>query len=251
MSDSNRAIPAPIYVAETLLKKRKANEKGAAIKARQRLELKKTKKSLKKAQFKRADEFIRDYRTVEKQGKRIRALTRGTLKGSNKKGDGKLVFIARIKTENAIHPRLQRTLAKLRLLKMNSGVFAVCDDSTIKELQRIEPFVSYGVPSLKTVRELVMKRGATTIKGVRTPLTDNALVEELLGEKGVICVEDIIHEIVSVGENFDVVSKFLSPFQLNDPVQGWRQKKLKEVTERLNEEESAEDDINKLIETMN
>ena len=38
---SNRAIPAPIYVSETLLKKRKANEKGAAVKARQRMELKK------------------------------------------------------------------------------------------------------------------------------------------------------------------------------------------------------------------
>lgn len=45
---SNRAIPAPIYVAETLLKKRKANEKGAAIKARQRLELKKVKQKKKK-----------------------------------------------------------------------------------------------------------------------------------------------------------------------------------------------------------
>lgn len=173
------------------------------------------------------------------------------MKGSNKKGDNKLVFVARIKTDNAIHPKIRKTLAKLRLLKMNSGVFTICDDSTVKDLQRIEPFVSYGVPSLKTVRELVMKRGATTIKGVRTPLSDNALVEEILGDEGIICVEDIIHEIITTGEKFETVSKFLSPFQLNDPVQGWRQKKLKEVTERLNEEESAEDDINKLIEAMN
>lgn len=178
-------------------------------------------------------------------------MAQGKLKGSNKKGDGKLVFVARIKTENAIHPKIKKTLGKLRLLKMNNGVFTICDDTTVKDLQRIEPFVTYGSPSLKTVRELVMKRGAALIKGVRTPLSDNALIEEALGQQGVICVEDIIHEIVTIGENFNTVSKFLAPFQLNDPVQGWRQKKLKEVTERLNEEESAEDDINKLIEAMN
>ncbi|KAI9272156.1 ribosomal protein L30, ferredoxin-like fold domain-containing protein, partial [Helicostylum pulchrum] len=250
-NNSNRAIPAPIYVAETLLKKRKTNEKGAAIKARQRLELKKTKKDLRKTQFKRADEFIRDHRLTEKQGKRLRALSQGKLKGSNRKGDGKLVFVARIKTESAIHPKIKKTLGKLRLLKMNSGVFAVCDDSTIKDLQRIEPYVTYGSPSLKTVRDLVMKRGATMIKGVRMPLSDNAIIEEALGKHGVICLEDIVHEIVNTGENFDVVSKFLVPFELNDPIKGWRQKKLKEITERTNEEESVEDDINKLVEVMN
>ncbi len=173
------------------------------------------------------------------------------MKGSNKKGDGKLVFVARIKTENSIHPKIKKTLGKLRLLKMNSGVFAVCDDSTIKDLQRIEPFVTYGSPSLKTVRDLVMKRGATQIKGVRTPLSDNAMVEEALGDQGVICLEDIVHEIIQTGENFDVVSKYLMPFELNDPVKGWRQKKLKEITERSNEDESLEDDINKLVEAMN
>lgn len=251
MSDSNRAVPAPVYVSETLLKKRKTNEKGAAVKARQRLELKKTKKDLKKTQFKRADEFIRSHRLKEKQGQRLRALSQGKLKGSNKKGDGKLVFVARIKTESSIHPKIKKTLTKLRLLKMNSGVFAVCNDATIKDLQRIEPYVTYGSPSLKTVRDLVMKRGATQVKGVRTPLSDNAMIEEALGDQGVICLEDIVHEIVQTGENFDVVNKYLMPFELNDPVKGWRQKKLKEITERSNEEESLEDDINKLVEAMN
>jgi large subunit ribosomal protein L7e len=135
---------------------------------------------------------------------------------------------------------------------MNSGVFVVCDDSTIKDLQRIEPFVTYGSPSLKTIRDLVMKRGATLIKGVRTPLSDNAMIEESLGQHGVICLEDIVHEIVQIGENFNIVSKFLVPFELNDPVKGWRQKKLKEITERSNnEEERLDDDINKLVEAMN
>ncbi|CAO3606586.1 unnamed protein product [Mucor fragilis] len=251
MSDSNRAIPAPVYVSETLLKKRKANEKGAAVKARQRLELKKTKKNLKKTQFKRADEFIRNRRMVDKQGKRLRSISTGKRKGANKKGDGKLLFVARIKTENSIHPQIKKALTKLRLLKMNSGVFVVCDDETVKDLQKVEPYVTYGVPSLKTVRDLIMKRGATMIKGVRTPLSDNTMIEEALGDAGVICLEDIVHEVIQRGDNFNTVSKFLVPFELNDPVKGWRQKKLKEIVERENEEENAEDDINKLVEAMN
>ncbi|CEP19990.1 hypothetical protein [Parasitella parasitica] len=251
MSDSNKAIPAPMYVSETLLKKRKVNEKEAAIKARQRIELKKAKKKVRKTQFMRADEFIRNRRMIDKQGKRLRSISSGKRKGSNKKGDGKLLFVARIKTETRIHPQIRKALAKLRLLKMNAGVFAVCDDETVKDLQKIEPYVTYGVPNLKTVRDLIMKRGATMIEGVRTPLSDNTMIEEALGDCGVICLEDIVHEIVQHGDNFDTVSKFLIPFDLNDPVRGWRQKKLKEIVERENDEGNTEDDINKLVEAMN
>ncbi|RCH78123.1 hypothetical protein CU098_006322, partial [Rhizopus stolonifer] len=207
-------------------------------------------RQLRKTQFKRADEFIRNHRTAEKQAKRLRALTSGKMKGSQRKGDGKLLFVARIKTQNAIHPQIKKVLTKLRLLKLNSGVFVVCDDSTIKDLQKIEPLVTYGAPSLKTVRDLIMKRGATMIKGVRTPLSDNMMIEEALGQYGVICLEDIVHEIVELGEHFNEVSKFLIPFELNNPVKGWRQKKLKEITER-DQDQNAEDDINKLVESMN
>lgn len=173
------------------------------------------------------------------------------MKGSTQKGDGKLLFVARIKTESTIHPQIRKVLSKLRLLKMNSGVFVVCNDETIKDLKKIEPYVTYGVPSLKTIRDLIMKRGATMVKGVRTPLSDNAMIEEALGNEGIICLEDIVHEIVQHGELFDTVSKFLTPFELNDPVKGWRQKKLKEIVDRDNEDENVEDDINKLVEAMN
>lgn len=173
------------------------------------------------------------------------------MKGSQTKGDGKLLFVARIKTESTINPKLKKVLTRLRLLKMNSGVFVVCNDDTVKDLKKIEPYVTYGVPTLKTIRDLIMKRGATMVKGVRTPLSDNAMIEEALGDQGIICLEDIVHEIVEHGELFDTVSKFLTPFELNDPVKGWRQKKLKEIVDRANEEENNDDDINKLVEAMN
>jgi large subunit ribosomal protein L7e len=37
------------------------------------------------------------------------------------------------------------------------------------------------------------------------------------GKHGVICVEDVIHELFTVGPNFKQVSNFLWPFKLNNP----------------------------------
>ena len=39
-----------------------------------------------------------------------------------------------------------------------------------------------------------------------------------------ICVEDVIHEIFTVGKNFKKVSNFLWPFKLNNPNGGWVKK---------------------------
>ena len=63
-------------------------------------------------------------------------------------------------------------------------------------LKIVEPFVAYGYPNLKSVRELVYKRGyAKTSQKQRIPLTDNAIIEEHLGKFGIVCMEDLIHEI--------------------------------------------------------
>lgn len=64
-------------------------------------------------------------------------------------------------------------------------------------LRIVEPFVAYGYPNLKSVRELIYKRGYGKINKQRIPLTDNELIEEHLGKYGIICMEDLIHEIFS------------------------------------------------------
>ncbi|XP_056150263.1 60S ribosomal protein L7-like 1 isoform X2 [Lampris incognitus] len=70
-------------------------------------------------------------------------------------------------------------------------------------------------PNLKSVRELILKRGQAKINKRRVPLTDNTLIEEHMGKHGIICLEDLIHEIYSVGRNFRVVNNFLWPFKLS------------------------------------
>jgi len=62
-------------------------------------------------------------------------------------------------------------------------------------LKIVEPFVAYGYPNLKSVRELIYKRGYGKVNKQRIPITNNQIIEENLGKYGIVCVEDLIHEI--------------------------------------------------------
>ena len=44
------------------------------------------------------------------------------------------------------------------------------------------------------------------------------------GKFGLICMEDLIHEICTVGPNFKQANNFLWTFKLNTPNGGWRKK---------------------------
>merc|ERR1711881_429545 len=115
----------------------------------------------------------------------------------------------------------RKTLQLLRLLQINNGVFVRLTKATIEMLRIVEPFVAYGYPNLKSVRELVYKRGYGKINKQRLPLTDNAVIEENLGKYGIVCMEDLIHEIYTVGPNFK---------QAN-PTGGFRPRKFKHFNE--------------------
>ena len=52
------------------------------------------------------------------------------------------------------------------------------------------------------VKELIYKRGYGKVNKQRIPLTDNSVIEGVLGKHNIICIEDLIHEIVTVGPHF-------------------------------------------------
>ena len=97
--------------------------------------------------------------------------------------------------------------------------------ATINMLRRVEPYIAYGYPSQTTISKLVYKRGFGKINGSRIPLTDNAIVEKQLGKHGLVGVEDLIHEIVTVGPHFKEANNFLWPFKLNSPRKGFAEKR--------------------------
>jgi large subunit ribosomal protein L7e len=84
-------------------------------------------------------------------------------------------------------------------------------------------------PNLKSIRELIYKRGYGKVNHQRLPLTSNAVIEEQLGKYDILSIEDLIHEIATVGPHFKQASNFLWPFKLSNPTGGWRQRKFKYV----------------------
>lgn len=125
------------------------------------------------------------------------------------------------------------------------------------------------------MKELIYKRGYGKVNKQRIPLTDNAIVEQVsvlpdwliiscilsvfllgvwllfqvLGKHGIICVEDLIHEILTVGPHFKEANNFLWPFQLKAPLGGLKKKRNHYV--EGGDAGNREDYINELIRRMN
>jgi large subunit ribosomal protein L7e len=68
----------------------------------------------------------------------------------------------------------------------------------------------YSEPNLKTVRELIYKRGYGKVHHQRIPLSNNQVIEENLGKHDILSVEDLVHEIFTCGPNFKQVCSVLS-----------------------------------------
>ncbi|KAM0714306.1 hypothetical protein Q7P37_010093 [Cladosporium fusiforme] len=238
-----------ILVPETLLKKRKSAEKEAADKAAARDSRKKESKTKREQIFKRAESYVKEYRDYEREQIRLARVAKS--EGSYYvPAQPKLVFVVRIKGINKIDPKKRKTLQLLRLLQINNGVFIRLTKATSEMLKIVEPFVAYGYPNLKTVRELVYKRGYAKANKQRIPLTDNAIIEEHLAQYGIVCMEDLIHEIYTVGPNFKQAANFLWPFKLSNPTGGFRTRKFKHFVEG-GDLGNREEHINALVRQMN
>ena len=113
----------------------------------------------------------------------------------------------------------------LRLRQLHNAVFVRINKATMTMIRRVEPFITYGYPSRKTIKDLVYKRGHGKVNCARIPLTDSSIIHESLGKYGISCHEDLIHEIVTVGPNFKQANNFLWPFKLSSPIRGFEKKR--------------------------
>ena len=131
--------------------------------------------------------------------------------------EAKLMFVMRLRGLNDIHPKTKKILQLLRLRQIHNGIFMKVNKATLNQLRKVEPYIMFGYPNLKSVRELIYKRGYGKVNKQRIPLTDNAVIEKVLGDKGIICIEDLIHEIYTCGPHFKECANFLWPFKLSAP----------------------------------
>ncbi|EDM09479.1 rCG64379 [Rattus norvegicus] len=76
-------------------------------------------------------------------------------------------------------------------------------------LRTVEPYIAWGYPSLKSVNELIYRINKKCIA-----LTDNSSIVRSFGKIGIICMEDLIHEVYTATKGFKEANNFLWPFKL-------------------------------------
>ena len=72
---------------------------------------------------------------------------------------------------------------------------------------------------------------------------------QVLGKFGIICIEDLIHEIATVGPNFKQASNFLWPFKLSCARGGLVKKRIHYIEggDAGNREEKINDLIRRMV----
>lgn len=161
-----------------------------------------------------------------------------------------LVLVIRIRGIIGVSPKAKKVMQLFRLRQIHNATFVKLNEATIRMLRLIEPYVTYGYPTLTTVEKLIYKRGFGKINKQRIPIAENAVIEAGLGKFGISCAADLIHEIYTVGPKFKQANNFLWPFKLSSPLGGFSRK-----TKLLHFMEGGEagargEEINKLVKKM-
>ncbi|KAI4335343.1 hypothetical protein L6164_013997 [Bauhinia variegata] len=245
---SKEEVKGGAVVPESVLKKQKRSEEWALAKKQDLEAAKKASSEKRKLIYSRAKLYAKEY--DEQQKELIRLKREAKLKGGfYVDPEVKLLFIIRIRGINAMNPQTRKILQLLRLRQIFNGVFLKVNKATLNMLHRVEPYVTYGYPNLKSVRELIYKRGYGKVDKQRIALTDNSIIDQALGKHGIICMEDLIHEIMTVGPHFKEANNFLWPFKLKAPLGGLKKKRNHYV--EGGDAGNREDYINELIRRMN
>lgn len=239
---------APVAVPESVLKKRKSLETIKAKRKEASVKKAKSRSKSRKLLFKKAEQYVKEYRQEEKDLIRLKRLAKNS-GNFYYPGEPKLAFVIRIRGIMRVAPKTRKILQLLRLRQINNGVFVKLNKASVIMLRLVEPYITYGTPNLKSVSELIYKRGYGKVDKQRIPLTDNSIIAKSLGRFGIHGIEDLIHEIYTVGPHFKEANAFLWPFKLNSPLGGFTAKR-RHYSEG-GEAGVRDEDINKLIRRMN
>jgi large subunit ribosomal protein L7e len=155
--------------------------------------------------------------------------------------EAKMMLVIRISGINKMAPKPRKILKLLRLDQLHKAVFIKCTRPMMNMMKCIMPYVACGYPNLKTVKNLILKRGFARVDESapkptkigkymrknysRLPITSNEMISEQLGQYGIHGVDDLVHEIYKVGPHFKQANSFLWAFKLSSPNGGWVLKK--------------------------
>lgn len=141
-----------------MLKRRKRDEAWAVAKAAEASAAKTKAKTDRAEIFKRAETYAKEYLKTEQDTIRLKRVAKAK-GGFFVEPEAKLAFVIRLRGINDMDPQTKKILQLLRLRQINNGVFIKITKATLMMLRRVEPYIMWGYPNLKSVKELVYKRG--------------------------------------------------------------------------------------------
>jgi len=249
--DSFKAILKPrnegesLKIAETVLKKRNHDIQGMADRAA------KAAAFVKASRWKnRPDKVVSLERLVKRSidrnidKRRVRMVDRTRRPPEVIKGHSNKALLV-VRNELLSPSRItSNSLRELGLEKRYTCVLLPNTAETLRRLQYVQYYLFWGLPSKDVIRTLVEKKAAICVDNEIVPLSSNTLVEDNLGDLGMVCLDDLVHELWSVGSSFTRITQLLRPFQLGNP----------KVVERLDAEPllkgHLEDKINAKVQNM-
>uniref|UniRef100_A0A8C9E5A9 60S ribosomal protein L7 n=1 Tax=Phocoena sinus TaxID=42100 RepID=A0A8C9E5A9_PHOSS len=233
--EKKKKVPA---VPETLKKKRK-NFSELKIKClRKKLAQKMLRKARRKLIYEKAKRYHKEYRQMYRTEIRMARMA-GKAGNFYVATEPKSAFVIRIRGIDGVSPKVRKVLQLLRLHQIFNGTSVKLDEASINMLRIVEPYIAWRYPNLKSVNELIYKRGYGKINKKRTALTDNVSIAPSLGKYDLYCCKTFA---------FKEANDFLWPFKLSS------RGGMKKMTTRFVEGRDAgnrEDQIYRLIRRMN
>jgi 60S ribosomal protein uL30 len=104
----------------------------------------------------------------------------------NARAPSPLPQVVRIRGINGVSPKVKKILQILRLRQIFNATFVRINKATLQMLTLVRPYVAWGYPNLKTVKELCYKRGYAKLDKNRVAITDNAIIETELGKHNIV-----------------------------------------------------------------
>lgn len=166
-----------------------------------------------KRDYKKPEFFINLNLRAERDTKRMRRVVmKNNFLGSVDDEEPKMLVVMRHRAHKVASKECSLILNSLGLSRLHNTVLLKNSIESLALLKLVEPYVIYGYPTIQTVRDLIFKHGFLRINGKRTAINSNKLIEEHLGQYGCICIEDIVHDLFTVSDNFKNVRSLLLPF---------------------------------------
>lgn len=160
-------------------------------------------------------------------------------------------FAVRIHKGRHTSPEIKKELQSLGLYHKYNGVFINLNQENIGKfahsnphslthlnasarLKPLDSYVAYGYISSQLVHELIHRRAFVMLNGEKKNLSNNLIIEQLFGEQNVLCLNDLAHELYTVGPSFANILSVLATFNLASPTTPFE----KQVLEIFDEVES-------------